>query len=359
MTTQAQTKNVETIEEDIRQMESYNGSFLDRFMGFVEGLPVPYGVTYLGLLFLEGLLFHGLSWADGWLPAYQVNPLLFIFPLWLWGPLAIMTYLDRVSLEALASFSPLLKVHTVTMERLKREFTTIPARDLAINGVIWSIMYWSITYLVFDAFYLTYGLSTSSMAITLIIGWATFLMGSAIYPHSYRQLRLVNRTVRLVKQFNLFQLDPVYAFSHVTARTGVAWVILLSLTLLIFPIQFATVPYFGILISQVLLAIGAFILPIWIVHQRLISEKRRLQAELNHRLESTLERLHRSLDEDKLGEIDQLNGALVGLRAERDILAKIPTWPWRAGTLTGFLSAVLLPIVLFLVQLTLGNWLGG
>lgn len=359
MATHAQTKKVETMQEDIRQTELYSESFLDRFMGFVDGLPIPYSVTYLVLFFLEGLFFHGLSWADGWLPAYQFNSLLFVFPLWLWGPLAIMTYLDRVSLEALASFSPLLDVRPETMGRLKREFITLPVRDVAINAIIWSILYFIMTYLVFDTFYVKYGLRTSTIAITFLIGWCSFLIGSAIYPHSYRQLRLVNRTVKLVKQFNLFQLDPVYAFSRLTARTGVAWVILLSLTLLIFPIQFATVPYFGILVSQVLLAIAAFVLPIWIVHQRLISEKRRFQAELNQRLETTLERLHRSLDEDKLKEIDQLNSALVGLRAERAILTKIPTWPWRAGTLTGFLSAVLLPIALFLIQLTLGNWLGG
>lgn len=359
MTSQPQTKSVETFQEDTGQTEPYNGSFLDRFMGFVERLPIPYGVAYLALFILEGLLFHAMSWADGWLPEYEFSPLLLIFSLWLWGPLAVMTYLDRVSLDALASFSSLLDDRPGTMERLKREFITLPTRDVIINALIWSILYFIMTYLAFDAFYVENGMQTSNIVLSIIFGWFTFIIGSSIYPHSYRQLRLVNRTVKSVKRFNLFQLDPVYAFSRLTARTGVAWVILLSLTLLIFPIQFATVPYFGILILQMLLAIAAFILPIWIVHQRLISEKRRLQAELNQRLESALERLHRSFDADKLGEIDQLNSALVGLREERDILAKIPTWPWRAGTLTGFLSAVLLPIALFLIQLTLGNWLGG
>ncbi len=31
-------------------------------------------------------------------------------------------------------------------------------------------------------------------------------------------------------------------------------------------------------------------------------------------------------------------------------VAKLPTWPWSAGTLRGFASALLLPIAVFLVQ---------
>ncbi len=50
---------------------------------------------------------------------------------------------------------------------------------------------------------------------------------------------------------------------------------------------------------------------------------------------------------------------MVGLSAERDILTKIPTWLWRAGMLTGFLSIVVLPIMLFILQLVLARWFGG
>jgi len=69
--------------------------------------------------------------------------------------------------------------------------------------------------------------------------------------------------------------------------------------------------------------------------------------------------LHRCLDDNALVEVAQLNSAIVGLNAERDILAKIPTWPWRAGMFTGFLSIAVLPIVLFLLQFLLARWFGG
>ena len=35
---------------------------------------------------------------------------------------------------------------------------------------------------------------------------------------------------------------------------------------------------------------------------------------------------------------------------QREIVAKLPTWPWSVGTARGFLTAILLPIALFVVQ---------
>jgi len=59
-----------------------------------------------------------------------------------------------------------------------------------------------------------------------------------------------------------------------------------------------------------------------------------------------------------MGQVTQLKDALLGLTAEHEILDKIPTWPWRSGTLTGFLSAAVLPIVLFMIQLIIQKLVG-
>jgi len=235
----------------------------------------------------------------------------------------------------------------------------MPARSVIISSVIWGCIYFIFTYVTFDTVYPAYGFRTLTTVIVIFEGLISFLIGSAIYYHSIRQLRLVNRTVKMVKQLDLFRLDPVYAFSILTSRTGLAYVILLSLTLLMIPIQTAFLPTLILLILQVLLAAAAFALPLGIVNHRLVTEKRRLLAELNQRLESTLERLHRCLDENNLGEVDQLNGAMTAINAEREVLTRIPTWPWRAGTITGFTSAIVLPIILFLMQLVIGKWFAG
>ncbi|HJS19821.1 MAG TPA: hypothetical protein VJ785_13825 [Anaerolineales bacterium] len=177
--------------------------------------------------------------------------------------------------------------------------------------------------------------------------------------HSIRQLILVNRIVKMVEQFNLFQLDPVYAFSGVTALTGISLLLMLSLTLIVFPLQLASGPVLVMLLGQVALTVAAFVLPLLIVHQRPVAEKRDLLADINKRVTAILSLLHQNLDEYEFGEVSGLNDAISGLIVERDLIHKIPTWPWRAGTLTSFLTAILLPILLFLAQVVLGNWLGG
>ena len=192
---------------------------------------------------------------------------------------------------------------------------------------------------------------------TILDGLIVFSIGSTILYHSIRQLRLVQQTVNLVKQFDLFRLDPVYAFSVLTARTSIAWIFLAALTLLMSPTQASSLeigPIIGIVS-----ALAAFALPLWIVHQRLVVEKRKLLEEHQQRVKSTLARLHHSVDKNELKDVLQLNSALDGLSKEGLILEKIRTWPWSTETLASFLSAIVLPIILLLLQITIQKWLNG
>jgi len=336
----------------------YAPSFLDRFMDFIARLPLPYWLTYLLLFVLENLLVHALGWIFGWLPAFTFVPILFSFPLWLWGPMALMTHLNRVAQQALADFCPLLEVDDQQLERLKREFTVMPARSVLLSAVIWSIIYIGLIIPAFRSSFADYGIGPSFSGLATLEGLISFAIGSALYYHSFRQLRLVNWTVKMVGQFNLFRLNPVYAFSRVTSQIGVAWMVMLSLTLLIFPIKLASAPLLAILAAQALLAVAAFVLPLLFVNRRLVFEKRRLLAEHNLRLEATLKRLHQSIDEQKMDEVGTLNSAVNSLNIERTILTGIPTWPWRANTLTTFLSTLGLPIIIFLIQLLIKKLLG-
>lgn len=337
----------------------YPPSFLDRFMDFVQRQRVPYWLTYLCCLILEVALLHILAWVDGWMPAFTFNPIMAVFPIWLWVPLIIMTYVDSVAVDALSSFRPLLNIGEEELNRIKYEFSTMPPRGVFLSGLFWSINYLFLTYLGYKVFYVAYGLDSFLASVIFTVGLISYLTGSAIYYHSLRQLSLVNRTVRMARQLNLFRLDPVYAFSRVTSLIGISWMLMLTLTLLTLPIRLATGLGVAIMAVQIVLAIAAFVLPLWFVHQRLVSEKRRLIAELNLRVQSAMDKLHHALDNGERDDIDHFSNALMGMGAEREMLTAIPTWPWRAGTLTGFLSAIVLPIVLFLIQFAIQKWLEG
>ena len=346
-----------SIQKNGKEIFPYPPSFIDRFMQFIQQLPVPYWLMYFVLFILQVLIHHIVDWVDGSLPVYTFRSLILFYPLWIWSPLIIMTYLDSIALEALSTFYPLLDIPADTIGRLKYEFTTMPARSVIISASIWTGIYAIFTYSIYVPVYMVLRLGSLGLVYNILEGWACFLMGGILLYHTIRQLRLVHRTVKLVKQFDLFQLDPVYAFSVLTSRTGVVSILLPSLTFLIVPFQLSPVPIIALLIQGIMVALAVFALPLWVVHQRLVTEKRKLLAEHGQRVKSTLAQLYRSMDDNKLGDVAQLNSVITTLNAGRSILEEIPTWPWRAGLFTGFLSAIVLPIILLLAQIAIRKWL--
>jgi len=266
-----------------------------------------------------------------------------------------MTYLDAIALDALSKFSPLLDISPESRRRLEYEFTTMPARGVLIGSLISMGIYIFYTVLAYPI-YVTLGFRSLGIVHTIIDGLIVFPIAGAFIYHTMRQLRLVHHTVKLVKQFDLFRLDPVYAFSVLTSRTGIGWIFLATFTLLISPLQVSYSIEIGPFVGAAL-SLAAFVLPLWIVHQRLVQEKNNLLAEHGQRVKSALARMHRAVDENDLDDVPHLNSVLEGLNNERIILEKIRTWPWRTETLTGFLSVIVLPIILFLMQLAIQKWL--
>ena len=350
--------NPELALPEIPEVGPYAPSWVDRLTAVVERLPVPYCLTYSVLSVAEVTIFHVIGWADGLVPRFQFQPLALLFPIWLWAPLAMITHLNAMALGAVRTFRPLLEVDDETMRQLEYQFTTMPFGPVLKSGLFWSAIYVLIYFAALPNWTRLYPSGLLAAAFWFTAGLITFFTGATIYYHTLRQLQLVSQTVAKVPRFNLFRLAPVYTFSRLTARTAVAWVLLLSFTILVFPFSLNPVPIIIFSVIQIALALAAFILPLWSVHQRLLVEKRQLLADLNLQVEAAIRRLHRDLERDDASAIGGSNDAFEALAAEREIIGRIPTWPWRAGTLTGVISALALPVILFLIQFALERWLG-
>lgn len=347
-----------TVEEGAGQpVTYYPPSFADRFITAIERLPGPYWAAYLLLFGLEVGLLHVIAWLIDYSPNAFI-PILMFFPFWLWFPLASISYLNRFARQSVRSFCTLLEGEEAAETRLVYEFTVMPARPVLINSVVWTIVYVVLWLVNFEATMQIWPFQPVLFAAVFIAGLGTFSIGSAAVYHAIRQLRLVNRALDRVEKINLFQLEPVYAFSRLTARIGISWLILLTFTVWLLALRVNNPLILALYAQQILLALGAFVLPLWNIHTRLVDEKRALQAAANRRLEVNLQRLHTQLDVADLAPVGDINTALAGLALERETLARINTWPWRAGTMRGFVSALILPLVLILVQLGLDLWLG-
>lgn len=90
-------------------------------------------------------------------------------------------------------------------------------------------------------------------------------------------------------------------------------------------------------------------LPLQGMHGRIVAEKRELEWQIGRRLESMMGEVHRAADGGDLSRADGLNKLLGSLIAERELVFRLPTWPWQPGTVGAFATAIILPIALFLV----------
>ena len=227
------------------------------------------------------------------------------------------------------------------------ELTTLPARQGTIAGLAGFAIV-ALGYVVDPP-----GAGIETLHAAVLVGKfvgpgsaRSALLAVLIY-HTIRQLRLVSQVHALASRIDLFEPAPLYAFSNLTARTGIGLVLLIAYGFLVDPtINLEAAVLTG---PVLVVAVAAFVLPLRGMHQRLVVEKERLQLQADQRFKATLADLHRSVDERDLSVADGLNKTLTSLQLERDALARIPTWPWQAATLRAFVSVLLVPIMIWLI----------
>lgn len=336
---------------------AYSASWMDRFFDWVRRLPVPAWLFYLGLWLLLGLLISLVAWMEG-SEAVGVLPLVAMDgAMYIIYYLALMHYLDGVASRALDSFQPLLQNSEVDFTHLHYELTTLPTRGTLLAGAIGILA--TIISLPFTP-------STLEMAdiIRRPSTQLSFLAGNAILAifiyHTIRQLSIVTRIHNTATRVNLFHREPIYAFSRLTARTGIGWILGLTMGLVPRIGPFLSSERLALLWVPLLpLAALVFILPLVSVHALIVREKGRLQAEINQRLERLISRLHKQMDNDDFANIDELKTWLDSLLVEQEAVARIPTWPWKPGTLAGFTSALLVPVAIWFFQQLLAPMIRG
>lgn len=201
--------------------------------------------------------------------------------------------------------------------------------------------------------------TTLGVVILLAIGIPTGWFGWYFLYHTVRQLRMVNNMHKRIEAINLFDLEPIHAFSLLTARTSVVLIVLVGLaTILNTVLELREVNdllllLFATLISM--LGIATFAIPLWGIHERLVEEKQRMEAENNRRIVAALFELHRRMDDTDYEDMSQFRNGISGLLSFRAELKQVSTWPWQPGTLRGLLAAVFLPIILWTIQQSLSQ----
>jgi hypothetical protein len=337
-------------------------SWIDRLLAWVEHLSVSPWLFYCAILALSIVINNGARWIDGTLAwgrfdlvrILEVPEVIYLIP--------FLHYLNRIATRSMAHFRPLLKLSDAEYARLEYGLTTLPRRQgwlalaigasLTVVNILASPASWAI--LNADSVFLT--IYYDLLAFGLMTLAAVFLL------HTLNQLRMVSWLQRQPKQISLFQTGPVYAFSHLTSRTGIGIAILIYYFVFltyglkvygppppIAPIDFVT------FLVLFLTAAASFFIPLMGMHDRLVEEKSRAVFEVGERLERLRSRLHTRVDREDAGGGDALNKDFATLLQESQILEKVSTWPWKPETVRGFFGAITFPVLVWLITTVLGR----
>jgi hypothetical protein len=340
-----------------RLEQTYRLSWYNRFSARVDRSRLPNWLIYTLIPVLWILICLLAQRLDGSGTLRDWEPISFVAIAQIGYILFINQVLDKLALLALADFKPALNIEDEKYPLLQRLISTMPARTTFI--VTFSFGFVGI-FLIFVAMSgnLDSSVAPSSgyfgivIALTMLFLW--FGNGLFVY-HTYHQLSVVNYIYTNLTKVHPFHQKELFAFSTFSAQTGIAFVIVTPLWIILDPGIVSLV----ISIVFALLGLIAFISPLIGVHNILNNEKDRLLDDNAKEVEKTIERLMDVMKNDQPEGLELVDQKLTSLEKARIQIDRISTWPWKIETLRQILAAVFLPLIIWLLQFFLAQALSG
>ncbi len=350
----------------------YPPSWLNRLESRVERLPGPFWLPYVlaaAVLFVTVAVLSRPEAAA----SPRIDPVRALLSLAAVGLLLFMHGLDRLAAHSFDASRSILRATGSEAEALRYCLVTLPARPAAAAGLLGTGV--GLTLVVIPAAATTVWGVELGPVFTQVLGvlggfrlagtpvkfaleaallTLTWWVSGALVYHTLRQLGWVSRIYTEHIRVDLLKPGPLYRLSRVTAGTSLGLVLLIYLFYATDPVFFFNAINLGVAGFIAFVAIAAFLLPLLGIHRILAAEKEHLLEETADRLKRTLAELHRRVDQVELGQMDALNKAIASLETERNLVSRIPTWPWQPEALRTLIGALLLPLILWLTQVLLG-----
>jgi hypothetical protein len=338
----------------------YPRSWLNLLFEAVTRLPGPTWLAYVVLAIPSIVVSNAALWLSGLRPWGELDPAQVFWGLAGAFIVAATYYLRNVAGDAFDAFRPALGGSVADADQERYRLTTIPARGVLLITLV-SFGIGPLYYAADPVGSQVVGLSPAGLAARLVSEGLSTVFVLAIIYQALRQLRQVGRLHKVAERVDPFSPLPLYAFSRLTAQTAGVLILFNAAGFVLNPALLAsdggTVLTVGWLAGISLVAGFIFIAPLRGMHGRLTGEKERLEAAAGERLRALLAELNAAIDARASAQVDALDRTISALRHEREILAKLPTWPWSGATIRGFASALFLPIALFLIQRFLSQFL--
>jgi len=342
----------------LRETERNRSGVIDRLMEWIEHLPIPYLVVCLIVFVIGVVLFRLIRVLTSQAPFWPIDLDSFLDSYVIAYGLGLMLFVRRSARQSLAAFAPVLDLDAAAYQRLQVNLIGTPAAPALLTSVCVIATSVLVNFVLGGEAMQAILLTAAVMLPLMIVISLTYGMVGILMYDLIRKLWLISRIYTLGGKFDLFNRRTLYAFSGLTARILAGWLILSWPSALLTTGNWRSPAWLtvtGLTLAAILIAFGHTLLD---MHQRMRAEKERLQLDVQSRLHQAFARLHERMDQDTLQDMAQLKALMDGLVVERDVLAKLSTWPWQGETLAGFSSVVLLPVGLWLIQTLLKQLLG-
>lgn len=188
--------------------------------------------------------------------------------------------------------------------------------------------------------------------VNFLFSWFVF---GALSFHAYRQLNLGSQATAKYIQINLFNLDPIYASAGLTLRTALGWLAMAYAWALTTLDLFGNIIIAATILFMQVVAILTFILPLLNAYGRIVAKKHELLHNIGSRLEMVINEMSKC--EDAQEDLSKLRDNFSTLTMTNDWLQKLPTWPWRAGTVNSLISAIIIPNAIWLLQIVMERYI--
>jgi hypothetical protein len=360
MTRIAADKNANTdCEETARP---YAPSWVNRLAAWLARLPIPGWSFYLGVGLILLLLQGSVLWVEGAFSFPQVHRAHTFLAVAIPFFLALMYYLDERASSALTGMRSDLDVNQEVFRELHYRLTVLPMVPTLLASFValgCALLIEASTGEPYNLAVLqSFPVSANLLRVFYLLCW--WIFGAFLF-HTIHQLRRINRIYTEYTHINLFRMKSLYALSNLAALTAGSLVLipygfLLANELTVAIWQDPAV--YGVYLVITFFAIVTFIWPQLGIHRLQVVEKERLLEEANGCFEAVVADLHERLDSGQLEEMTNLNVALANLEMERAALGKIRTWPWEPETVRLLITALALPMGLWLLQYVMQRMLG-
>jgi hypothetical protein len=337
----------------------YQPGLLSRVLGWIDRLPWH---GWWAFPLLGAVLFswsHAVLWLAGQLPVGTIDPLLTSAIFYAPFVLAALAYINRASERALAQFWPATGWPDDEQAAWRYAFVNSP-RGFGILTVVVGLVAALGSFVSASDTAIGAGLDRTTVLVaylpSAVLGYGLVVAATV---HIARQLRLVARIHREAKAVDPFDRGPVYAFSSLTVRAGLAYVISGYYALTVQG-AFQAGNAVAILVLALTFSVGVacFVFPLWGIHERLGREKDLLLRDVDARLSRLGEEMYRRIDAGQFDGTKVVSEALAGVGALRERIARLPTWPWPPNVMRGFISALLLPVIVYIVSRLAGGLVG-